>query len=283
MRSVHLFDPERAGWVGGAALRAKQACETPEDRSTVVLLGGRRAERDARAYGIRWDARVAHPCGLAWLGWPRVRAILHEPSDVWTHVWSDEGERLARLARPGCRIVREHDGLSTARAERETYGSRDRASMLSRWRLSRQTSIVGVLADRTGSVACEDVSFLLGVLTLAGWPSVAVVWRGAARSVERAERMIRAQGRRWRIIIEDEPLPRWIGGCDVGVAPASVGACPASVSWGVVRETPLVVERVGDMDDGTIVPAGVRVVRAGVRHACAGAALDVLEHLPRER
>jgi len=280
VRSVHLFDPGGAGWVAGAALRAIQMRASEGSREACVLVGGDRAERDARAYGVRWDARVALPTGRAWMGWRRVRAELRgagRPDRM--RVWSDGTERLARLAFPDAVVVREMRGGSvSAAADAAQYAGRTRASFLARWRLPPSTSLVGVLADADGSVPCADVSFLLGVLTLAGWPATAVVWRGSAHGVERAERMIRAQGRRWRIIVEDEPLPRWIGACGVGVALDASGECPASIAWGVARGTPLVVERRDAACDGTGL-AGVRVVRAGVRHACAGAALDVLERL----
>ncbi len=283
MRTVHFFDAAGAGWVAGEALRSTIAECTAECDHRVVLVGGREDASHARTMGVDWHDHLTAPTGRAWLAWRKARSLLRSTPEVGrVCAWSSRTAKLARWASPGAPVIVEVASTARRSPPSSTGRTRDRASMLARWRLHPSSSIVGFLADGRRAIRCTDASFLLGVLTLAGQPAVGVMWRGSARSVERGERMIYLQHRRWRLIIEDEPPPCWVGACDVCVVPGSSGPSPAAVDLACARRVPIVVEIPGDPSKvGPEPRASVRTVRGGVRHACAGAALDVLEHLPR--
>lgn len=283
MRTVHFFDAFEAGWCAGMALRPAASDRSRGAADLIVLVGGREDASYARSMGVSWDARLPAPVGRPWLAWRQARSMLRTMPDVGRIcAWSPSTARLARLATPGASVVVEVASGSRRDTAPDAGLSRDRASMLARWRLDPSSAIIGFLADGSRCVAGIDASFLLGVLVLAGTPAVGVVWRGSARSVERGERMMRSQHRRWRLIIEDEPLPRWIGACDAGVGLASSGGISESARWARASGVRVVQELPADAsitDEARV--DGVRRVRGGVRHACAGATLDVLEHLAR--
>lgn len=202
---------------------------------------------------LRALLRSRPPCDVV-VAWSAGCAALARFALPWTPAVAMIGESPARAA-PGLVVRRTLSGFDPAsvcfageriRAEWAALEPplRDAAllpppcphargdAVRARWRAlweSGEDPVIGFVADDESAVDAHEASFVVGVLGLARQRVVGVA-PARSHSIHRAWRLAERYDHRWPLILENEPIPSWIGSCDVVCAidgPGSTLACAA--------------------------------------------------------
>lgn len=219
---------------------------------------------------------------------PRATAPLSRSRQL-DAIWRDVGTPDILVVWPGADVPPPARGIVTLPAERLDAGpwpvdaaaieAHDRAAVRRAWEVPDDTHVLLSVGEPANTCNAWAASYLGAVLTLAEPPSWVVVPAGAAQ-VDRALRFAERHDHRWRVIIDDAPLPRLIAGADAALhlpsPSAPKGSRAAGLAWAAARAMPIVVQASPAIEARAPHLACARIVASGSHRVFAHALSQAL-------
>lgn len=250
MDAIHLIDAQRADWATLAALA--ECVRDGRVGSRVLALGDSDAVRVLRDSGSPVWRAIAPPLRRPRLALRRIGGAIEGAGSLvaWGEGAAALAERLRTPPRSVCYVARP-DGRAPLRVVTADAAppllpgpsAAVRGAVRGAWAVGEGEPVVALLHDDPRRASAWTALVACAIVALAGRRVTLAVPAGAEQ-VLRAVELEDQLGSGVRIIVEDEPLHRWLPAADAGLfapasgAPAAVSAWAACARCGIPRIAP---------------------------------------------